>query len=108
MNKVAIVLFLTFNITNAQITKDKKLHYTAGVVSSYIGYETVYKLTKNKKKAVIGGILTSVIAGVLKETIDSTQRGNKFDKHDLLATTLGGISFGFTIRLFDKNKKRRK
>jgi len=109
MNKLAVVLFFTLSITNAQIQDDKKLHFAAGAIASSVGYEYVYSKTKDRKKAFAAGILTSVLAGVAKETYDSTQSGNKFDIKDLSATALGGISVSVTIQLFKKkNKKKNK
>ena len=87
---------------SAQIAPDKQLHYAAGVVSGAVGYELIYRITKDKKKARWGGYATSILAGTLKEVIDSQQLGNRFDPNDLLATTLGGITVGITIKLFDK------
>jgi len=91
---------------NSQIQKDKQLHFAAGVVSGAFGYEYVYSITKDKKKAFVGGILTSVLTGVAKEAYDSTNPKNKFDFKDLTATTLGGISVNMTIKLFNKNKNK--
>jgi len=109
MKKTLIVLLVVFSATvNAQIAEDKKKHYAAGVITSAVSYEFIYKLTKNKKKARIGSIISTILVGSLKETLDSTQPGNRFDHKDLLATTLGGISVNITIKLFDKNKKRKK
>ena len=104
-----MVLFFTLSITNAQgIPKDKQLHFGAGLVSGTVGYEYVYSKTNNRKKAFAAGILTSVLAGVVKETYDSTQSGNKFDIKDLGATALGGISVNVTIQLFNKKKRKQK
>jgi uncharacterized protein YfiM (DUF2279 family) len=91
---------------NAQIQEDKKLHFGAGIFTSAAGYTLVWEKTKNKKKALIAGIGTAILAGTVKELADSTKPGNKFDFEDLAATTLGGISFSVTINLFNKKKKR--
>ena len=109
MRKLAVVLFFTLSITNAQeIPKDKQLHFAAGTIPGTLGYEYVYSKTKNRKKAFAAGVLTSIAAGVFKETLDSTRPGNKFDFKDLTATTLGGITINITINLFDKKKKNKK
>jgi uncharacterized protein YfiM (DUF2279 family) len=108
LKKLAVVLFFTLSITNAQdIPKDKQLHFAAGMLSSSVGYDYVYSKTKDRKKAFAAGILTSVLAGVAKETYDSTQPGNKFDIKDFGATALGGISVSVTIQLFNKKKKKK-
>jgi len=107
LKKLAVVLFFTLSITNAQdIPKDKKLHFQAGVITGAIGYDFVYSKTKDRNKAFAAGILTSVLAGVAKETYDSTRQGNKFDIKDLGATALGGVSVNLTIKLFNKKKKK--
>jgi len=109
LKKLAVVLFFTLSITNAQeIPKDKQMHFVAGTITGALGYEYVYSKTKDRKKAFAAGVLTSIAAGVFKETLDSTQPGNKFDFKDLTATTLGGITINITINLFDKKKKNKK
>ena len=100
MKKLAIVLFFTLSITNAQdIPKDKQLDFAAGSLSSSIGYDYVYRKTKDRKKAFAAGILTSVLAGDAKETYDSTQRKNKFDPKDLAATESVGLTLSITINI---------
>ena len=108
MKKLAVVLFFTLSITNAQeIPEDKQLHFAAGTITGTLGYEYVYSKTKDRKKAFAAGVLTSMAVGIFKESLDATQPGNKFDLKDLAATTLGGITVSFTINLFDKKKKRK-
>ena len=115
MNKLAVVLFFTLSITNAQIQDDKKLHFAAGAIASTVGYEYVYSKTGDKNQALAAGILTSLVAGIGKEVYDSFQPKNKFDQHDVAATVLGGVTVSFTIKLnllnFGselKNKRKKK
>jgi putative lipoprotein len=112
MNKLAVVLFFTLSITNAQIQDDKKLHFAAGAIASGIGYEYVYSKTQNKEQALAAGILTSIAAGIGKEIYDSLQKKNQFDQHDVAATVLGGVSFSIVIKLdainFGSEAKRKK
>ena len=109
MKKLAVVLFFTLSITNAQeIPRDKQMHFAAGTITGTLGYEYVYGKTKDRKKAFAAGILTSIGVGILKESLDATQPKNKFDFKDLAATTLGGITINVTINLFDKKKKKKK
>ena len=109
MKKLAVVLFFTLSITNAQeIPKDKQMHFAAGTITGTLGYEYVYSKTKDRKKAFAAGVLTSMAVGIFKESLDATRPGNKFDLKDLTATTLGGITVSFTINLFDKKKKNKK
>ena len=99
-----IAFMLMSNLCFSQIAHDKKQHYAAGVLTSSVTYAYVYTKTKNKKKAAIYSIVSAVVIGSLKEVSDSRQPGNKFDPQDLLATTLGGVTVGVTIQLFNKKK----
>ena len=100
---IAILIVLFAQAANAQlIEKDKQLHFAAGVIASSAGYTYVYTKTKNKKKATIAGIGTALLAGTIKEWVDSRQPKNKFDKKDLAATAIGGITVTLTINLFNK------
>ena len=56
----------------------------------------------------MAGIGTSILAGSIKEILDSTQPGNKFDTRDLTATALGGITVSVTINLFNNDKSNKK
>jgi len=85
--------------------KDKHYHYGAGVVVSAITYEYVYRKTDNKNKALIYSLGSTLLVGTLKELVDHNQTGNRFDGRDLLATTYGGLTVGFTFTLFRKNKR---
>tara|TARA_R110000851_G_scaffold147933_1_gene288008 strand:- start:23 stop:307 length:285 start_codon:yes stop_codon:yes gene_type:complete len=84
--------------------KDKHLHFLSGVIVSQLTYSVVYIKTKNKKKAFLYSISSSVIVGILKELSDNRQPNNRFDSKDLLATTYGGITMGITLNLIIKKK----
>ena len=103
---LGLCLFLLVIDIFAQIPKDKQLHYGAGIITGTIGYEYVYIKTKDRKKAFIAGITTSFLAGAFKETIDATQKGNKFDAKDLLATTLGGFTITINLNYNEKLNNR--
>ena len=87
--------------------KDKHYHYGAGVISSALTYDYVYRKTNNRKKALIYSVGSAVLVGTIKELLDHSQKGNRFDGRDLLATTYGGLTVGFTFTLFRKNKRRK-
>ena len=108
MKKICVLIALSVSVANAQIEQDKQLHFLAGGLASSYGYTYVYDKTQDKKKATLAGIGLAIIAGTIKETIDSSQPGNKFDVEDLAATTLGGITISVTINLIknDKNNKK--
>ena len=78
----------------AQIGQDKYYHFGAGVITEYTG---------QKLEFPIG---TAFMAGFGKETFDYIQYG-KFDKKDLLATTLGGFAIHLTIKLINKPKNEK-
>ena len=107
--KLFYILLLLPTLVFGQLLqeKDKQLHFGAGLLSGSIGYTFIYSKTQDKKKAMIGGIATSILAGIAKETYDST-KGNKFDERDILATALGGITVNITIPLFTNRKKKLK
>ena len=102
--KLCVLFVLFAPVSNAQIPKDKQLHFAAGMIASSTGYGYVWNKTKDKKKALIAGIGTAILAGTAKEILDSRQANNKFDIKDLTATTLGGITIGVTINLFKRKK----
>ena len=102
--KLCVLFVLSALVSNAQIPKDKQLHFAAGIVASSTGYGYVWNKTKDKKKALIAGIGTAILAGTAKEIFDSRQSDNRFDVKDLAATTLGGITIGVTINLFKREK----
>ena len=90
--------------SHAQIKTDKKLHFVAGTIAGSAGYTYAWQKTKNKKTAFLVGIGTSILAGTIKEIADSTEKNNRFDKNDLAATVLGGVTISVTIDLFNKKK----
>jgi uncharacterized protein YfiM (DUF2279 family) len=105
---VIFLIALSVSVANAQIEQDKQLHFLAGGLASSYGYTYIYDKTKNKTKATIAGIGLAMLAGTIKETIDSRQPRNKFDLEDLAATTLGGITVSVTINLINNDRKRKK
>jgi uncharacterized protein YfiM (DUF2279 family) len=100
-----ILLSLSFNSTAQLLTEqDKQLHFAGGVLVGAGTYTLIYAKTKNKKKALIYSIASSILVGTLKELSDSREKGNRFDKRDLLATTYGGLTIGVTFNIFTKKK----
>ncbi len=102
MKQLITILFtiLLFN-ANAQLLteSDKKEHYGAGFMFGGIAYGYVMGETDDKLKAFAASVGTALLAGTVKELIDSSKSNNKFDTRDLLATTYGGISIGLTFDL---------
>ena len=83
--------------------QDKQLHFTAGAIAGGLGYKWSYDKHKNKKKAFIAGVCSSFAVGLVKELYDS-RTGGTVEIGDVVATTLGGLTIGFTIPLFKKKK----
>ena len=108
MKKICVLIALSVSVANAQIEQDKQLHFAAGVAASSFGYNYVFEKTQDKTKATLAGVGLAILAGTIKETIDSQQYGNKFDIEDLAATTLGGITISVTINLIKNDRKNKK
>ena len=83
--------------------QDKQLHLAAGTIAGGLGYKWSYDKHKNKKKAFIAGVCSSLAVGLVKELYDS-RTGGTVELGDVAATTLGGITIGVIIPLFKKKK----
>ena len=118
MNLKTIILFislLTSTFANSQIgvgsflvEQDKAIHYLSGAVITSTVHDLVFEKTKSKHKAVLYSLTTGIVAGALKEIIDSRQKGNRFDHKDLLATTYGSMTIAVVISLDNLFKKKNK
>ena len=108
-----ILLIITFMLTTAMDgqsfveQKDKHLHFAAGNIAGLVGYTTSYQKHEDKTRALITGICTAFAAGVAKEMYDAAT-GGYVELADVAATTLGGITIGFTIPLFEVKKPKLK
>ena len=89
--RLVIIATLLSTFSLAQIQKDKYYHFTAGVITEYTGQKLDFPIG------------TAFAVGFGKETLDYIQYG-KFDKKDLLATTIGGFALHLTIKLINKPK----
>ena len=89
--RLIIIATLLSTFSLAQIQKDKYYHFTAGVITEYTGQKLDFPIG------------TAFAVGFGKETLDYIQYG-KFDKKDLLATTIGGFALHLTIKLINKPK----
>jgi uncharacterized protein YfiM (DUF2279 family) len=88
-----LALFFSLNCYSQLLTEeDKQQHFIAGAVFSSPVFSETYLKTKNLKKAWLNGFVSAFIVGTIKETIDSTQPNNRFDKRDLTATVLGSLT----------------
>ena len=103
-----LFFFLAFGyLSNAQMLKqtDKQLHFLAGSTISATTYSLTYAKTKSKNKAFIYSLASGIVAGTIKELIDSKSKGNRFDAKDLQATVLGSLSVSITLEIFTKKWK---
>ena len=96
---ICIIISLVFNV-DAQIQKDKLEHFSVGAGITLLTTETVFQITKNKKKSILIGFGVGVVSGALKEAYDSTGRGHPEIK-DFLWTSLGSSlsAITFVIKL---------
>ena len=104
MKKILLILLFITSFANAQVQKDKVKHFVAGAVISSVSYAWIYQATHSHKKAFWGGLGVSILAGVVKESIDQYNYGG-FDIKDLGATGLGGVTGTVTIEIFRKKRK---
>ena len=102
-----LILVPTLVFGQLMTEEDKQKHFAAGAIVSTLTYGVVYKKTKDKNKALVYSIASSIVVGALKELADSRIPGSKFDTRDLLATSYGGISIGVTLNLFTRKKKKK-
>lgn len=78
---------------------DKAMHFGAGALAGEFGRaasrglgEATGLWKKDSKVAnVVGPLATAILAGVLKEYLDSQDPHNKFDVKDAAATALGAL-----------------
>ena len=90
MKKLLLLLLLS-SYVKAQIATDKIEHFVGGVIITQITYQLTPKLTKNNR--IILSISTPIAIGLAKELYDSRKGGTGFDVNDLIATSLGGVTF---------------
>ena len=108
-NILVILYFLLpfFVIAQNKIPEDKALHLSAGCATSMVTYTIVYDITKDKKKALVYSLLSSILIGTLKELKDSRQPNNYFDVNDIIYTSSGGLVGSLTLDLFNNYKKQK-
>lgn len=105
-----IVVFLfSLSLLQAQLEKDKALHFGAGILSGAAGALVADQLSDgNRAWTFTGAVAGSLLAGVVKETIDQNKSNNSWDNRDLAATVLGGLTVGVTIDLFSGKRRKKK
>ena len=108
--KKLFILLLIPNLLFSQFYEeyDKQLHFGAGSIIGASGYVWSYQKHHDKKRAMITGICLAFAAGVVKEMYDGQIKGGYVELEDIAATTLGGITWSFTIPLFQPTKRATK
>lgn len=89
------MLFASLSVRAESVENDKQQHF--------IGQTFICGATMMYTESWWQTMLLGVSIGALKETYDSSQEGNKFDKNDMAANLLGcvaGMSFGATVLNF--------
>jgi hypothetical protein len=92
---ICIVISFTYNV-DAQIQKDKLEHFSIGAGITLLTTETVFKITKNRRRSIFIGLGAGVVSGAVKELYDNTGRGNQ-DVKDFLWTSLGSSLSALTF-----------
>jgi uncharacterized protein YfiM (DUF2279 family) len=80
---------------NLSLTTDKKKHFGISFVlgmASYTYVEHKHKTNYTKQEKILLSTSIAVVPGILKEVIDSKEKGNKFDKTDLLYDVIGAFT----------------
>ena len=104
-----MVLFLFVSQLNAQIERDKALHFLGGGLFGLAGAGIAKHASDgNRVWTFVGAVAGSALVGVAKEAIDAGQEGNQWDNEDLAATILGGVTVGVTIEIFSKKRNKRR
>lgn len=92
---ILLTSLMSIPVNAESVDNDKQQHFIAETV--ICGTTMMY--TESWWQTMLVGLSI----GVLKESYDSTQEGNKFDKNDMAANLLGcvaGISYGATVLHF--------
>lgn len=102
-----LVLACVFSASAQTISRDKYLHFGAGVVIGGAGGYTAHHLFGgNRYWTWAGAVGSSLAAGLLKENIDKNEYGG-WDNNDVLFTVIGGAASGLALDLLLKDKRRR-
>ena len=83
---------------SAQIQNDDLIHIGGSYAISSMTAAMVYNRTKNKKKALISGLVVSLVLGVGKEVYDN-RLGSKDTCTDLISNTIGSTLGLVTIKI---------
>ena len=98
--------FSQLQIGNWTVEEDKMLHYIGGVAITSIAHDLIFEETKDKDKAVMYSMATTLALSAFKE-IFIDKRG---DGDDIAAGMYGALTVGVVISIDDifKKKKRKR
>ena len=98
MKTALIIFFMITNIASAQFIQQDKLLHAGGcyAISSSVS-ALVYDKTKDRRKAILYGLTTSIFIGVAKEVYD-IKHGDP-DIKDIAADIVGAGLGVITIRI---------
>ena len=107
-----VFLFLLFPLTsysqlhigNFTVEEDKMLHYIGGVAITSIAHDLIFEETKDKDKAVMYSMATTLALATFKEIFID----RKGDGNDITASMYGALTVGFTIELDKLLRKKKK
>ena len=107
-----ILLFLLLPLTsypqlhigNFTVEEDKMLHYIGGVAITSIAHDLIFEETKDKDKAVMYSMATTLALATFKEIFID----RKGDGNDITASMYGALTVGFTIELDKLLRKKKK
>ena len=96
--------FSQLQIGNWTVEEDKMLHYIGGVAITSIAHDLIFEETKDKDKAVIYSMATTLALSAFKEIfIDK-----KGDGEDIASGMYGALTIGVVISIDDIFKKRKR
>ena len=98
MIKLFCLALLITTISSAQIQDDDLIHIGGSYAMSSMATAIVYNKTKNKKKAIICGVVVSLLMGAGKEVVDN-RWGSKDTHSDLLSNVVGTTLGVITIKI---------
>mgnify|MGYP007047790416 FL=1 len=103
---VPTLSFSQLQIGNWDVEEDKMLHYIGGVAITSIAHDLIFEETKDKDKAVIYSMATTLALSAFKEIFID----RKGDGNDIAAGMYGALTVGVIISIDDlfKKKKRKK
>ncbi len=96
--------FSQLDVFGTSIPEDKAMHYIGGVAITSIAHDLIFEETKDKDKAVIYSMATTLALSAFKEIFID----RKADGNDIAAGMYGALTVGVVISIDDIFKKRKR